>query len=177
MINPNPTLRRILPIVMLILIVFGLALTGGHSEEEATANTDGAAIKTKMTQARLEEIISAMATETDGEPGWLNFLFDRVPMVCVTDVNADRMRITAPIARIDGLDGKQLIIAMEANFHSVLDARYATSNGLLHAVYIHPLSSLTEDQVRSAIVQVAIARQTFGSTYTSGLFKFRGTPP
>jgi hypothetical protein len=163
---------------MLILIAFGLALTGGHSEEEEdTPDTDGAVVNIDMTQARLVEIVSGMATETKGEPGWLNFLFDGVPMVCVTDVNADRMRITAPIARLDGLDGKQLIIAMEANFHSVLDARYATSDGLLHAVYIHPLSSLTEDQIRSAVLQVAIARQTFGSTYTSGLFKFRGTPP
>jgi hypothetical protein len=56
MINPNPTLRRILPVLMLILIVFGLVLTGGHSEEEEDIpDTNGTLVSIKMTQARLEE--------------------------------------------------------------------------------------------------------------------------
>ena len=64
-----------------MLIVFGLALTGGHSEENDSPDADGMVIEIKMTQARLEEIVSEIATETEGEPGWLNFLFDGVPMV------------------------------------------------------------------------------------------------
>jgi len=123
MIKPNPALRPILPILMLILIVFVLALTGGHSEEEDSPDADGTVIN--MTEARPEEIVSEMATETEGEPGWLNFLFDGVPMVCVSDVNADRMRITVPIAILNGLDGKQLIIAMEANDRASLPGFHA----------------------------------------------------
>ena len=61
---------------------------------------------------------------------------------------------------------------MEANFHSALDARYAISDGILWAAFIHPLQELTKDQVISAISQVYSTVQTFGTYYSSGELSF-----
>jgi hypothetical protein len=92
----------------------------------------------------------------------------------MSDETADRMRIISAIKEIDELSGAQLIVALEANFHSALDARYAISDGLVYAAYIHPLSSLSETEFRSAIRQVETAQHTFGSTYSSGELFFPG---
>lgn len=48
------------------------------------------------------------------------------------------------------------------------------SNGMVVAAYLHPLSSLTNEQVVAAIKQVASARETFGTSYSSGAGFFRG---
>lgn len=63
---------------------------------------------------------------------------------------------------------------LEANFHSALDARYATSDGVLYAAFIHPLSPLTEAEVRSAVAQVASLVRSFGTTYSSGELVYGG---
>lgn len=67
--------------------------------------------------------------------------------------------------------------AMEANFHTALDARYATTHGQMWSVFIHPLASLDDDLFRSAIHQVAVAKMTFGDTYTSGVMQFGQPEP
>jgi len=55
-----------------------------------------------------------------------------------------------------------------SNFHSTLDARYAVSDDVLYAAFIHPLSPLTEGELESAIRQVATLADTFETTYSSG---------
>lgn len=82
------------------------------------------------------------------------------------------MRIIAPIARYQDLTREQLDTALAANFHRALDARYALSNGIMYSVYIHPLSSLDEVQLRSAIFQVSNLALSFGRDYTSGVLDF-----
>ena len=51
----------------------------------------------------------------------------------------------------------------------------AISEGMLYSAYIHPLSPLTDDEVLSAIAQVAKANITFGTEYSSGALVFGGT--
>ena len=84
------------------------------------------------------------------------------------------MRIIAPIAPLSETEGEQIMLAMAANFHSVLDARYAIGSGIVYAAYLHPLSSLTAEELESAIAQVAVAQQTFGTDYSSGVLVFPG---
>ena len=62
---------------------------------------------------------------------------------------------------------EQLQAAMDANFHSALDVKYATSSGLMWAAFIHPLKELQQHQVLDAITQVYRAKRTFGTSYTS----------
>ena len=66
---------------------------------------------------------------------------------------------------------------MEANFHSVLDARYAVSEDILWVAYIHPLRELQPAQAVDAIVQVYNAALTFGTSYSSTDLAFPKTKP
>jgi hypothetical protein len=93
-------------------------------------------------------------------------------MALLTSVPHDRMRIVAPIGPEAQLTDQQRKRILEANFHSALDVRYATSNGLVYAAYIHPLSPLRREEIQSALRQVAEPVKTFGTTYSSGELSF-----
>lgn len=95
-------------------------------------------------------------------------------MACLVDPNFDRMRFIAPITEVGELDDATKDAVLEANFHTALDARYGSSNGLLFAAFIHPLSSLDEPLARSALDQVAALVHTFGTQYSSGSLEFVG---
>ena len=45
---------------------------------------------------------------------------------------------------------------------------------MIWSVYIHPLASLEQEELISAIAQVVTAAETFGVTYTSGAMVFGG---
>ena len=63
----------------------------------------------------------------------LEFTFQGTRLACVSDREHDRMRIIAPIRRQSELSADQIVRILEANFHTALDARYATSEGVLYA--------------------------------------------
>ena len=131
----------------------------------------------RMTQQRMEAVLRALAPGAEGVPGSLAFKFEGVQIECISDVTHDRMRLIAAIAPLSKLSGEQLTSILEANFHSALDARYATSRGYLYAAFIHPLSPLTEGEIRSAVAQVSNLARTFGTTYSSGELVFGGGAP
>ncbi len=123
----------------------------------------------KMTAERLGTIVSAAGTAVKayGGTAW-EFTAGGVRLACICDPAHDRMRIIAPVASLSDVTAEQKDRMLEANFHSALDARYATSDGLVYAAFIHPLSPLQESEVRSAIQQVTTAARTFGDSYSSG---------
>lgn len=127
-----------------------------------------------MTQQRMHSIIQEAAGDAVVAGNMVRFTFDGVELLCVSDVAADRMRIISPIVALDSVDSEQMLLALMANFHSVLDARYAVSDGVLYAAYIHPLSPLADTEVVAAISQVATAARTYGGSYTSGELFFGG---
>jgi len=126
-----------------------------------------------MTQQRLHEIVAATGSDVRVEGNVAAFRFGEVAMLCISDPNADRMRIIAPVKRVEEASTEEIFAAMQANFHTALDARYAISQGVIYAAFIHPLSPLTAEQVVSAIRQVASARATFGESYSGGMLFFR----
>lgn len=130
-----------------------------------------------MTPQRLLATVIDVGDEVQQDGNVVQFLYEGVPMMLVFDVNADRMRLVSPIAQVADLEEGVLVKAMEANFHSVLDARYAISRGIVWSAFIHPMSDLSDELLRSAIRQVAVARVTFGKTYTSGEMVFGGGDP
>ena len=87
------------------------------------------------------------------------------------------MRLIATIAPVADLTAEHIARILEANFHTALDARYATSNGYLYAAFIHPLSPLTEGELGSAVAQVSNLARTFGTTYSSGELVYGGSKP
>ncbi len=127
-----------------------------------------------MTPERMLAIVEATGHGVSVDGNAVEFSYESVPMVLIYDVAADRMRIVSPVVEVGDLEAGQLEAAMAANYHSVLDARYALSNDIVWAVFIHPLSDLSESLLQSAIRQVAEARLTFGGEYSSGVLVFGG---
>ena len=127
-----------------------------------------------MTPQGIVEIVQRLAGEVAQSDNLFLFTHNRVEMALVMDPTADRMRLVAPIVEIDKMPPELLPILMQANFHTALDARYAMSEGIVYAAYLHPLSPLTEKQVESAMDQVASLVETFGSSFSSTEFTFGG---
>jgi len=127
-----------------------------------------------MTQDRLHDLIVDTGTNVVIAGNVVQFEYQGVRLICISDVAADRMRIISPIVELAKIGTRQLLLALSANFHTALDARYALSDGIMYAAFIHPLSPLSDSEVLSAIRQVATANLTFGNEYTSGTLVFPG---
>lgn len=138
--------------------------------------TPGAAQEapSRMTQERLHGIIAETAQAVRVEGNVMVFRLSESQLLCISDALADRMRIIAAVKRVEEVTPEELLAALQANFHTVLDARYAVSSGVIFAAYLHPLSPLTREQIVSAIHQVVEARATFGTTYSGGGPAFGG---
>lgn len=129
-----------------------------------------------VTAEELERVLRDAADEMEGEEGRWQLRLGEVALACMADVRFDRMRIIAPIAELEEVNEEIRDACLEANFHTALDARYATSDGVLYAAFIHPLTSLDAELVESALHQVASLVETFGTTFSSGSLVF-GVPP
>ena len=127
-----------------------------------------------MTSSKLLEIIEKEADTTAIQGNSVRFLFNETMLICIYDENANRMRIISPIVERGKLGEEELLNALVANFHSVLDVKYALSNEIVWSVYAHPLKELTELQVIDAIQQVYAAALTFGGSYSSTDLVFPG---
>lgn len=125
-----------------------------------------------MTNDNLEEILFEVGDSLTGVPGNWQFEIMDVPMFCITDAVHNRMRIICPIREMKEVTNDELRKCMDANFHTVLDVRYASSRGVLWAVFIHPLKSLGKGQLIDAIQQLYNANLTFGTTYNSTNLSF-----
>lgn len=125
---------------------------------------------------RLDAILKEQVGDVTTQPGQWRFSINDISIIVVADPNANRMRIFAPVMNAGELTSEQIQKMMLANFHTALDARYAISNGLVVSAFIHPLSSLQEGDLLSALNQVSSLAATFGTSYTSGelLFVPRG---
>ncbi len=122
----------------------------------------------KMTINALENILRDEADNLEGNEGQWQFTLEGQSMIVLTDVSNNRMRIVAPIIPANRLSPEQIQAMLVANFHSALDARYAVTNGTVVSVFVHPLSSLQERDLRSGLYQVANLATNFGTSYSSG---------
>ena len=162
------TLLRTIMVACLAAVIV-TSVTGVSAEEKPQAPAP------RMTGSLLEEIIREAVTEFRIENTVMKFKYRDVSMACIFDRAQNRMRIVAPIAAVTELSPSEIGIILEANFHTALDGRYATSDGVLYAAYIHPLSMLQRKELHSALRQVASLVETFGSSYSSGELIFGGT--
>lgn len=123
---------------------------------------------TVMTAERLEFILDQETNNFRLENGQWLFTLEGRPMVALVDEAVNRMRLVAPITAAENLTDEQIQSMLVANFHTTLDGRYAVTNGTVVATFVHPLSSLQENDLQSALRQVAQLAENFGSTYSSG---------
>ncbi len=129
-----------------------------------------------MTQESLANQIMEIVGDATISQNVVEFQFEGVGIACVSDGIHDRMRLVAPITRLGTAEAAQLEVLLIANFHTTLDARYAISDGVIYAAFLHPLSTLTRPQLDSAIRQVASLALNFGSSYSSGELTFGAEP-
>lgn len=127
-----------------------------------------------MTSEKLKELISQASDTLQINGNSIQFLYQEMPLICVYDENANRMRIIAPIVETKDVEEEQLLNMLVANFHSALDVKYALSDEVIWSVFIHPLKELSEHQVLDAIDQVFSAATTFGTSYSSTNLLFPG---
>ena len=137
--------------------------------------TLGRKIEGKMTLSRMNEIIRRLDPKAKiPQPGSWQFTISERPVIIVTDVRANRMRILSPITQVATLPEGAFQRMMQANFDTALDARYAVARGVVWATFIHPLAALHDRQFISAIGQTVNLSLTFGKTFSSGGMSFGG---
>lgn len=157
-----------------LLILAGATLVGAGAVEQPKAVPPRSQ---PMTIQMLQGLLKDVVQDLKGESGQWRFTYGEVDMAILTSVAHDRMRIIAPVGPEADVTDQQRQRMLAANFHSALDARYATSNGMIYAAYLHPLSPLQRDEVFSALHQVAQLVKTFGTTYSSSGLSFGSPSP
>ena len=122
----------------------------------------------------LYDIIKQEADTIQANGNSYQFLYNNAMLICIHDENANRMRIITPVVKREELGEEELLNALVANFHSVLDVKYALSDEILWSVFTHPLQQLSKEQVIDAIQQVYASAITFGTSYSSTDMIFPG---
>ena len=126
----------------------------------------------RMTLDAMDRIVRATAPDAERQGSVWAFVYLDEPVLIITDVNSNRMRVVSPVIEAADVSDEQWVSMFVANFHSALDARYAVSEGVVYSLFLHPFGSLTEADLRSAISQVVVLSKTFGSTYNSSALSF-----
>lgn len=178
----RPLKHSALALAGLVMSAIPLSLAGAQTvgetpkeEQNPDAPEPDAEIPTTIQAAtHLLTIVTTIDEGAQLAPNGATFSIDEIVVTLVFDVNADRMRLFAQIAPSDGLSGPQLRRLMQANFDTALDARYAIAQGQLWATFIHPLTSLSQDDFVSALAQTVTLVKTYGTTYSSGAMSFGG---
>ena len=134
----------------------------------AIAFTLFAAHSNAITKKQMIDNILEVGEQVTQDGNSVSFRYRGIDVILIFDERANRMRLVSPIVEVTDVDNGTLLNALEANYHSVLDARYAVSNDIVWSAFMHPLEDLSIDLFLSAISQVAIANATFGREFTGG---------
>lgn len=127
-----------------------------------------------MTPDKMKAVVQSVGDSVVTKGSFMRFKFQSVYINLIFDETHDRMRLVSPIIEVKNIADSQMMKMLKANYHDALDARYAVSEGIVWSTFIHPLSDLTEEYLKSAIRQVAVAKATFGRGYSSGTLQFGG---
>ncbi len=127
-----------------------------------------------MTQSKLQSLIanSQSTMVLQEEDGYLLFKYVGIKMALFVDPKFNRMRVISPITEYSSLAPKIKDSLMHANFHSTLDVRYGVSEDTVYSCFMHPLSSLQEDDLNSALKQLYKLNTSFGTTFSSAQIAF-----
>jgi len=169
-------------ITTLMMMALILAGCGGQAKaqnepsktETEEKSQEGEVIKGDMTAESLKKLLLQFDSEAKEQGNAIQFTLLERDLMMVFDEKADRMRVVTPIANAGLLDEALMERMLQANFDAVLDVRYAVANNLVWVVYIHKLSTVTQDDFLSGIAQAVTAAETFGTSYTSGAMVFGG---
>lgn len=157
--------------IFLILVIASSTINADDSGESSPE--ENLSIEA-MSNSRLHELLQRVDPDLEGELGFWTIQFENIRAQVITDENADRMRVIVPIVKVEDIGEGEFLRLMQANFDSVVDARYCVANGVIWSAFIHPLSILSDEEMISGLAQTITAAATFGSTYSSGVLIFSG---
>lgn len=147
----------------LVVLAAAAALSAGAPP---APGTEEAAAATRAGR-RLERDLRAVAREVARGPGHWTVRHRNVPLLVYAHEGHDRMRVVTPVVRVAELAPEDLLTLLEANYSRALDARYAIGEGLVWGLYVHRLSSLSRQELASALDQVVALKKNYGTTYAS----------
>jgi hypothetical protein len=146
---------------------FGSVFGGSES-----GSAEGLMTQAPMTQARMEQIFGDQVDAIEGPSGAIRTIVDEVEIYLISDPTSDRMRLLAWVADVNRVDPRIVNVLLQANFYRTLDARYAVSEGIVFSAYLHPISTLSREELISGFDQVLALAKNFGTTYSSGKLDF-----
>lgn len=153
----------------LIALISCLALTAGVTAQDETPEPiDG------MSADRIHALVERIDPQAQRQENFWQFNLKERVVIIVIDTEADRMRIISPIVKNEDVPTEIYTRMLQANFDSALDARYAIANEIIWGAFIHPLRSLSDEELLSGIAQVVTVADTFGTTYSSGALIYGG---
>jgi len=141
---------------------------------ETESITESVEVVKTMTGKMLGDLVLEFDKDAQVSDNRVTFELRERELLIVYDSSADRMRILTPILQAGAVPQEVFERMLQANFDAVLDPSYAVANDIVWAVFLHRLSTLTEEDFKSAIAQTYTAAETFGTTYTSGAMVFGG---
>ncbi len=124
--------------------------------------------------ARLRDTVKRIDPLAKFSEAGAEFTVNGVALLLIYDINADRVRVIAPVAESAALTAEETTRLMQANFDSALDARYALAKGYVWAIFLHPLSPLGGAEFGSGVAQVVNLVTTYGTSFNSGVHVFGG---
>ncbi len=161
--------------ILLVFLAIGVPQSQVVAAEKETPNqSDEEAADHRMNNDRLQKIIRRVDPEYTGQPGHWQLRVANVTVRVITDQKNDRMRIVIPIRKADELSEEELYRVLQANYDTALDARYAIAQNILWGTFIHPFSTLTDEDFLSGLGQTINIATTYGETYSSGVLSFGG---
>jgi len=149
------------------VILFGLSLAKAYPAEDTKELTP----EQPMTNAVLEKVLQGVQPGVKGGDGRWQMVWQGIPLLVFTDEFHNRLTIIAPAAEVTNVNRDMLMRMIEANFVSALDVRYAAFKGIIWSIFVHPLDSLRERDLLSALQQVVTLVKTTGTTYSSSELK------
>ncbi|MEM1081227.1 MAG: hypothetical protein AAGH65_06555 [Pseudomonadota bacterium] len=161
-------------IVALSKVCLALTVPALWAQEAVTEPSNPAPDAAPLTADGLNERLRLIDDQVQRSGNSWQLTIGERPVLVVCDPASDRMRVMTPVAEAGAIDEALAIRMLQANFDAVLDARYAIGNGLIWSVFIHPLASTRDAELASAIGQVVVAADTFGTTFSSGALMYGG---
>lgn len=169
--------RSVLPVIAGSMLAASLCIGDSLSAQEEPPEEpapESLPASPAMTATRMAELLRIIDPDAQRDGNTVRFVIGERAHILIFDEDADRMRLMTPIAPVDVLSQGLMYRMLQANYDSALDVRYATAQRMIWSVFVHPLSSLAEEFLVSAIRQVHIAAETFGTTFSSGEMIYGG---
>jgi len=122
----------------------------------------------KMTAQRVAGILKGRNITLQGKPGHWQFVHEEMQVFLLVDPESNRVRLVTPLARLDLLrqdpdfvEVDLLRKLLKANYLPTGDVRLCLNRHIVWAAFLHPLDTLTERDLVSALAQlVRVARET-----------------